>query len=663
MKVNIGWLTVAFWISTAVAGVDLLVEAHREYQKKCPEVPVLDDYRARPGAKFWEKFPKNRRVENLSCKIDVDLLNKKIDECWAFWSGTQKNVARKTLDNLRNGAETKLSKTLPAQKCKNTPSSFEHGEFVTDVLAHWVKTGVVAGPFSREELGENFRSNPLMAIAQKNKVRLVLNLSAPKGASFNDSVDELHLPKLKMSSARKFGAAVRIAGKNATISKQDIRDAYKLIPGAKNQWPLFGFSWLGKFFFDTTTVFGSKSAPANFDCLPETLVNIVGTVEKIPKGIVFRQLDDVPTVSASGSGWTEKFASAYAELCGQVGIPLAEECPKKEKAFGPSKTGVVLGIKFDTKNQTWALPEEKLNDTLSLVENFLAAKTCTLKQAQKIAGKLGHVAQMCDFMMGFRFNLFKLIRDFNNRENEKRLITGALKNDLQIWKKCLLSAAKGLPIPALSGGAPISAIKFVSDAAGAAYEWAEGNWVNKTEPGDRGVASIGFDGENIFFAGGLRWPFELLTKKRDSKGVLMGGKSTMLECVGLLLPFICAPEAVRGKFVRLKVDNHNLTHVWAKKYCKEDAETSVLIRCLHVIETYLDCKIFIEFTKRMSTPMAALADRLSRESTTTNEDLARIRHVKWNSPHGPLEDWLKDPTLDWNLPVKMLNHYFKTNIK
>ena len=96
MKLNIGWLTVAFWISTAVAGADLLVEAHREYQKKCPEVPVLADYWSKPGAKFWESFPKNCRVENLLCKIDVNLLNKKIDECWVFWSGQQKDIARKT---------------------------------------------------------------------------------------------------------------------------------------------------------------------------------------------------------------------------------------------------------------------------------------------------------------------------------------------------------------------------------------------------------------------------------------------------------------------------------------------------------------------------------------------------------------------------------------
>jgi hypothetical protein len=54
-------------------------------------------------------------------------------------------------------------------------------------------------------------------------------------------------------------------------------DAFKLIPSHRNDWKFFGFKWLGKFFADTTNPFGSKAAPANFDDLGETLVNITKT--------------------------------------------------------------------------------------------------------------------------------------------------------------------------------------------------------------------------------------------------------------------------------------------------------------------------------------------------------------------------------------------------
>ena len=85
-------------------------------------------------------------------------------------------------------------------------------------------------------------------------------------------------------------------------------------------------------------------------------------------------------------------------------------------------------------------------------------------------------------------------------------------------------------------------------------------------PGDRGVASVGFVGGEIFFAGGLRWPHELLTKLRDSKGRWWGSKSNALECVGLLIPFLTRPDLIRNKFVILYVDNISLIYAWEKKY-------------------------------------------------------------------------------------------------
>ena len=76
---------------------------------------------------------------------------------------------------------------------QKTFSEFENGELVTDSIAHWVKNGVVAGPFMEKAPLENFRVNPLMAVVQKNKVRVIMNLSAPKKSTFNDSVDEFQL--------------------------------------------------------------------------------------------------------------------------------------------------------------------------------------------------------------------------------------------------------------------------------------------------------------------------------------------------------------------------------------------------------------------------------------------------------------------------------------
>ena len=71
--------------------------------------------------------------------------------------------------------------------------------------------------------------------------------------------------------------------------------------------------------------------------------------------MVHRQLDDVPVVSAKGSKLVERFVEKYREVCEELHIPLAEDCPNHEKAFGPSTYGTVLGVRFDSEQMEWSL--------------------------------------------------------------------------------------------------------------------------------------------------------------------------------------------------------------------------------------------------------------------------------------------------------------------
>ena len=512
---------------------------------------------------------------------------------------------------------------------------------------------MVAGPFDTPPL-ENFRVNPLMAVKQKNKVRPILNLSAPKNASFNDAVVVSSLRKLEMSSAALFAKALRKAGKGALMAKYDICDAYKQVAGVASQWAAFGFHWLGKYFFDITTVFGSKSAPANFDSIPETVVNIVCALTKVPKGIVHRQLDDVPIVSPASTSFAQVFAAKYVEVCGKVGLPLAADCPSREKSFGVGTNGTVLGIDFDSENLTWKLPNAKAVGITNVINSFLAVRTCSLKDVQRLHGKLSDFSQMAEFMKGFRFQLSKLLGSFENCERTRKLIPKFLVEDLHIWKKCVLTAKNGLPIGFPPLAPPLTAVKFMSDAAGAALSWSNGVCTNLTKPGDRGVASVGFINGKVTCCAGLRWSWDLMTKLRDSKGRWWGCKSNALECIGLLLPFVTNPKNLRNKFVVLYVDNISLIYAWEKKYCKNDEETSILIRCLHVLEAFLEAKVFVEHVKRMSNDMAVLVDHLSRDSSTTDKDLERIRSVPRLSPSPSLAAWIEKPCLDWNLPNKLI---------
>jgi hypothetical protein len=499
-----------------------------------------------------------------------------------------------------------------------------------------------------------FRVNPLMAVVQKTKVRPILNLSAPKGNSFNDAVNVWEVESLQMSTPRLFGESLVKAGKGALFSKTDIQDAYKLIPVPPCEWRFYGFSWLGKYFQDTTTVFGSKLAPASFDPLPETVVNIVCTLKNIPKKWVHRQLDDVPIVSPRGSGYTEQFYKTYARVCKDLNMPLAENCPNHEKAFGPSTFGTVLGIGFDSEKMEWFISKDKASDLQACVVEFMGKMACTLLDIQILHGKLSSFAQMSDFLMGFRYHLVAFLKKFHGEPDEKRIVPKELKDDLWIWLKVINGARGGLPLGDIMETPPLFPFTFISDAAGAALEW-EGNVCkNRSVPNDRGVASVGFEGERVYTVAIVRWPFHLLTRDKSRGGSYMGAKSGTLEMVGLLLPFLSVPQMLKGRHIVLGVDNASVVYAWPKRYCKNDPETSLLIRTLHVVESYLCCKIYVTHVKRMSTPMAALADHLSRESTITPADRACLTGARIHRPWGKLGHWLENPVLNWNLPMEIL---------
>ena len=617
-------------------------------EKQNKEIPDLSDYTRPPNSDFWKIFPSHNPKVDSKPPVKRSHFRKFVQKHWFSWTAHQRAVAKRALRNLSAGCLVKLVKALGKQKCKNANSAFKNGKLITDAIVSWIKKGFVAGPYKSAPL-TNFRQNPLMAAVQRTKVRPILNLSSPNGSSFNDAVDPIPLHKLRMSSAKLFGEALLKMGRGAIMSKYDIKDAYKLIRNHKEQWNCYGFKWLGKYFFDTTMVFGSKAAPEKFDSLPETLVNIACSESGLPKHWVFRQLDDVPVVAPAGSDLVKKFSDCYEKVCAECGVPLADFCPQREKAFREQTKGTVLGVEFDTQNLTWKLSANKTKGILERIAHFSRKKTCKLRDVQKLHGKISDFAQMGVFMKGFRFNVLALLKKFGNSERVRKLIPETVKEDLRIWAECVKASLESLPIPESRSFPTLNCVEFISDAAGAAYQWDHGTPLNITVPGDRGVASVGFAGDEINFLAVVRWPNNLIFEAKDWRGTAMGHKSATLEAVGLLLPFLCIPQKLQHRHVILYVDNITVVGAWEKRYCRNDPETSSLIRALHVIEAFLECIIHVRHRKRMSTPEAILADHWSRESTITGKSRKSISHLRIFTPKGALSRWLQEPRPHWNL--------------
>jgi hypothetical protein len=275
------WDRIEDWLTKTTAPGEPRPEPIPTWERKHPDIPLLSDYSKKPDASFWNLFPKNY-PQSVRSPVNDDVLEILIKDCWEDWTKSERATAEKAIKRVKGEIPVALAYDLPGLVEKNAASAIENGSQMTDTLADWIRKGFVAGPFEGPPM-KKFRANPLMAVVQRTKVRPILNLSSPGGASFNDAVIPERVDKLKMCSAKMFAETLIKAGKASHIAKPDIRDAYKLIPSPKSQWNCYGFSWLGMNFFDSTTVFGSAAAPASFDPLPETVVNIVCTMTNTPK--------------------------------------------------------------------------------------------------------------------------------------------------------------------------------------------------------------------------------------------------------------------------------------------------------------------------------------------------------------------------------------------
>ena len=340
-------------------------------------------------------------------------------------------------------------------------------------------------------------------------------------------------------------------------------------------------------------------------------MDITRQLASFPKSWVHRQLDDVPTVAPEGSPLAKKFLDTYQSVCEQCGVPLAEMCPRNEKAFKLATHGTVLGVQFDSENLTWSISSEKRTTLLEVIQVFCMAKTTTLNKVQKLHGKLSDFAQMMQFMLGFRFNLLALLKKFRRQDEVCKLIPEIVKIYLQIWAKCIQTAGSDFPIPEMRIDPPLSCLYFVLDTARAAYRWEGEGKSNIMVTGDRGVAFVGYGSGGVEFVAIMRWSDSLMFTAKDWRGTDFGHKSTTLEMLGLILPFLGCPNRLRHRHVVLRVDNLAVVKSWERRLCRNDPETSRLIRALHILEAFLECVVHMEHCPRMSTPEAKLADHLS----------------------------------------------------
>jgi hypothetical protein len=621
------------------------------FPRKHPSIPLLSQYHTPPPPQFWEFFPYNPLPVQPTTPILIDVFSSLIAALKPYWTLSQRRIAETALHDLRFGASPVWEAALPPITCQNSPTAIFHGALVTDTIASWILEKFVAGPFQTPPFS-NFRCNALIAVPQSDKIRPVLDLSSPSGSSYNDALCKTVLRKAVMSSAKLFSRALWTAGRHSYFSKFDMHSAYKNIPQRPSLWPAQGFSWLGRFFVDTTTVFGSSAAVIQFDTFAHTVQIIAQTAVPIPNFYIHRVLDDLPILCPSHSDLGRRFTAAYLDIARKCNIILAPPCPQRQKAFYNSTAGLVLGVWFDSSDLTWQIPTTKLDGIRRLIHTTLCHTAATLHTVEELLGFLNYFSQHCEFFQGLRSPLQYYHNAFADQRSIHLPIPTAVRQDLATWHEALLFAAKPLPIVPPPKGPPLNRLLFTSDAAAGIYP-SYPLFPHAFPP--RGAASIGGDSvSSIFSIFRLTWPPSLLATTTDHVGGLFGHKSTTLETIALLLPLLAQPQLCRHRYIVLVTDNLSIASAWPHRHASHDPETSLLIRCLHILSTYLECVLYIQFQPRCSSPLTTLADYMTRHTTPPPHILCPTTNL---SPltHPSLFRWLLRPHLDWNLPLLLLH--------
>lgn len=554
-----------------------------------------------------------------------------------------------TLRDLTEGADALASDNLPKVDLPNSTNMLElpRARAFTDNLATFVKAGTMIGPLQSPPW-EDFRINQLFCVEQTGKIRPILNLSAPAGDSFNDSINKLEMPKVKMATAKLVSQAIIRKGRGCWLSKCDQIAAYKAIPIRLNQLRLQGFRWLSKLFIEAFLVFGAASSVPNYDRFHRSIIYITLAIANPEPDSLFHCLDDAIFVSSTRQQ-NKALVDTYRKVGELVNMSLASE-EDLDKAFSQKQVGKILGITFNTLELTWSLDEDKVQKFSFTLQSVLRSSKVSQTSLMSVLGTINTIITLA---RNLRFFRNALITDISRSYTQDPLtISNATRLSIQNWLRIIQQLREGLPLyrePPLAP--PIGIITFTTDAAGLKRG---GQLTFRIGAG--AVQTCYPDLEPIQCIRAL-WPVHFITNTFDYKDAFSGSKSTTLEMLATILPIYHNIHIVARKAVLIRTDNKAVTQAFESGRCSKDGWASLLLESLMLVANTIPFQVFMVHTRRCSDVPAKIADTLSRSDKKGLQKTASLGILEDSGWPPAIQDWMESPSLDPTLPFKLLQDF------
>lgn len=310
---------------------------------------------------------------------------------------------------------------------RNNKSAYTYENLVDEAILKELNRGHTVGPFDFKPL-DNLHCSPLGAAPKKDgTVRVVLDLSSPRGFSVNDRISKEDF-SVQYSSFDEAVNLIKSLGPNCYMAKLDIKHAFRLCPVHADDWHLLGYLWKNRYYFDVVLPFGGRSSPFIFNNFADLLTWILIVIILVTN--LKHYLDDFITAHCTKSQ-CQYVVDAIIHTFSLIGVPLAED-----KIIGPVQVITYLGIEIDTINLVLRLPHQKFCNLMSELREWNGRKKCKKRDLLSLIGSLSFA---CKVVKSGRIFLRRLI-DLSttvDRLHHHIDISAEARKDIEWWLEFL----------------------------------------------------------------------------------------------------------------------------------------------------------------------------------------------------------------------------------
>lgn len=295
-----------------------------------------------------------------------------------------------------------------------------------------VNKGRIIGPFPAKLL-PGIMISPAYAIPKPNstKVRLIFDLSTPKGGSVNDNIKD---SAKSVQYCSVLDVALWLMDNDTThsayMAKVDLTDAYRMVPVSKQDWVHLGMAVGSDIYIDRSLPMGAASSCQIFQRIGDAIVWLATSPTSNCK--IFNYIDDFLIMGSSEDQCKENL-NYFLSICSKLRIPVSAH-----KTIQPTQSITFLGIIINSRQSILSIPEDKLLATQHMLCSFLTRKSSLVKEWQKLLGTLSHISQVVIAGRTYLGSVYGALKGLLSIEKfVKRRTTIEIREDLLVWKSFL----------------------------------------------------------------------------------------------------------------------------------------------------------------------------------------------------------------------------------